>query len=30
MTKNYFISGEFNLYCDVCSKKIKASEAKHR
>ncbi len=30
MTKNYFISGEFNLYCDVCSKKIKAHEAKHR
>ena len=23
-------SGQFNLYCDVCKKKIKASDAKHR
>ena len=23
-------SGQFNLYCDVCKKKIKAAEAKHR
>jgi len=23
-------SGQFNLYCDVCKKKIKADEAKHR
>jgi hypothetical protein len=23
-------SGQFNLYCDVCKKKIKSSEAKHR
>ncbi len=30
MKKNYYISGEFNLICDVCSKKIKAHEAKHR
>lgn len=30
MAKNTFNSGEFNLYCDVCAKKIKASEAKHR
>lgn len=30
MKKNYFISGEFNVTCDVCSKKIKAHEAKHR
>ena len=30
MKKNHFISGEFNLTCDVCSKKIKAHEAKHR
>ena len=30
MSKNHFISGEFNLTCDVCSKKIKAHEAKHR
>lgn len=30
MKKNYYISGEFNLTCDVCSKKIKAHEAKHR
>jgi len=28
--KNYFQSGSWNLYCDVCSKKIKASEAKQR
>ena len=30
MKKNYFVSGEFNLLCDVCSKKIKASDAKQR
>lgn len=30
MKKNYFISGEFNLLCDVCSKKIKAHESRHR
>lgn len=30
MTTNYFNSGDWNLICDVCSKKIKASEAKHR
>lgn len=30
MKKNYYISGEWNLTCDVCSKKIKAHEAKHR
>lgn len=30
MTKNYYISGEFNVICDVCSKKIKASDAKQR
>ena len=30
MKKNHFISGEWNLTCDVCSKKIKAHEAKHR
>lgn len=30
MKKNHFISGEFNLTCDVCSKKIKAHEARHR
>lgn len=28
--KNHFKSGSWNIYCDVCSKKIKASEAKHR
>lgn len=27
---NYYISGEWNLICDVCGKKIKAGEAKHR
>ena len=30
MKKAYYISGEWNLTCDVCSKKIKAHEAKHR
>lgn len=30
MNKNYYISGEWNLTCDVCSKKIKAHEAKTR
>lgn len=30
MSKNYFISGEFNVVCDVCSKKLKAHEAHHR
>jgi len=29
MAKNHYISGEFNLTCDRCSKKIKAHEAKH-
>ena len=30
MKKNHFISGEWNVTCDVCSKKIKAHEAKQR
>jgi len=30
MAKNYFISGEWNLICDVCSIKYKASKAKQR
>ena len=30
MAKNYFISGEWNLICDVCSIKYKAGKAKHR
>ena len=30
MSKNYYISGEWNLICDVCGKKIKAHKAKHR
>ena len=30
MKKNYFISGEWNVTCDVCSRKIKAHEAKQR
>ena len=30
MKKNYFLSGEWNVTCDICSKKIKAHEAKHR
>lgn len=30
MAKNHYIPGEFNVICDVCSKKIKAHQAKHR
>ena len=30
MSRNYYTSGEWNLICDVCSKKIKAGEAKKR
>lgn len=30
MPKNYFLSGSWNVTCDVCSKKIKASDAKQR
>ena len=28
--KNHFVSGEWNLICDVCSKKIKSGLAKQR
>jgi len=30
MIKNYYVSGSWNVTCDVCSKKIKAKEAKQR
>ena len=30
MKRNYYISGDHNITCDVCSKKIKMSEAKLR
>ena len=30
MSKNKYVSGQWNLICDVCGKKIKAGEAKHR
>lgn len=30
MAKNYYVSGDNNLTCDVCSKKIKASTSKKR
>lgn len=30
MKKNFFVSGEWNITCDVCSKKIKAGDARHR
>ena len=30
MSRNYYTSGQWNLICDVCGKKIKAGEAKHR
>ena len=28
--KNYYVSGSHNITCDVCSRKIKAHEAKQR
>ena len=30
MSKNYYVSGEWNATCDICSKKIKSSQAKQR
>ena len=30
MSRNHFVSGEFNVTCDVCSKKIKAHQARQR
>ena len=30
MAKNYYLSGDHNVICDVCSRKIKMSEAKLR
>ncbi len=30
MNKNYYISGQWNLICDICSVKYKAGKAKHR
>ena len=30
MSRNHFISGEWNVTCDVCSKKIKAHQARQR
>lgn len=30
MSKNYYISGEWNVICDSCSKKIKSKDAKER
>jgi len=30
MAKNYYISGQWNVTCDVCSKKIKSGISKHR
>ena len=28
--KNYYVPGDYNVVCDICSKKIKASDAKQR
>ena len=28
--KNYYVPGDYNVVCDVCSKKIKAQDAKQR
>jgi hypothetical protein len=30
MSRNYYKSGEWNITCDVCSKKIKSGDAKKR
>lgn len=30
MPRNYYVSGEWNVICDSCGKKIKAHEAKQR
>lgn len=30
MSRNHYVSGQFNVICDVCGKKIKAGEVKHR
>ena len=30
MARNTYISGQFNVTCDVCSRKIKAGQAKKR
>ena len=30
MKKNHFHSGDWNIVCDICSKKIKASESRLR
>ena len=30
MAHNHFASGEWNIICDVCNKKIKSGEAKQR
>ena len=30
MSKNNYKTGDWNIICDVCGKKIKAGEAKHR
>ena len=30
MAHNHFASGEWNVICDVCNKKIKSGEAKQR
>ena len=30
MKRNYYISGDHNITCDVCSKKIKMSDARKR
>ena len=30
MAKNHFVSGEWNVICDSCGKKIKSGEAKQR
>lgn len=30
MSRNYYTSGQWNLICDVCGKKIKSGKSRHR
>lgn len=30
MSRNYYVSGQFNVICDVCGKKIKAGKSRTR
>ena len=30
MSRNYYTSGQWNLICDVCGRKIKSGKSRHR